>query len=88
VQEKEKETLPAASELEQGRRQSILDSFSYHQPSAHQVLRITNIREAHKALVRVIFDNTQPSADQTAALRKLHECMMTCNKAIVCEVAK
>jgi hypothetical protein len=62
-----------------------LDSFTYHKPSDEQVERIAATRDGHKALVRVIFANVRNGADRTAALRKLHECMMTCNKAIVCE---
>jgi hypothetical protein len=63
----------------------VLDTFAYHQPSADQVARITTVREAHKTLARAVWDAVPEGADRTAAIRKLHECMMTCNKAIVCE---
>lgn len=67
--------------------QRILDSFSYHKPSDGQVDRISNIRTVCKNAALGIIANVKPSADRTAALRKVHEAMMTANKAIVCEDA-
>ncbi len=67
------------------RRTALIESFRYHQPSEAQVDRIAEVRRAHVACAKVILCNTPLGADQTAALRKLHESMMTANKAIVCE---
>lgn len=67
------------------RKQSTVDSFRYHKPSDAQVVRIAVIRSSHTELAKLIMRQTTFGADQVAALRKLHECMMTCNKAIVCE---
>lgn len=65
--------------------QQFVESFKYHQPTPVQIQRISNIRNAHIACLKVILQNVEGSADRTAAIRKLHESMMTCNKAIVCE---
>lgn len=64
-----------------------LSQFDYHKPTDAGVERITVIRNAHKNLVKVIWDQVPNGADRSAAIRKLHECMMTCNKAIVLEDA-
>lgn len=62
-----------------------LATFDYHKPSDEQVDRISVIRNAHKNLVKVVWDNVPNGPDRTVAVRKLHESMMTCNKAIVLE---
>lgn len=67
------------------RARGIIDSFRYHQPNGEQVARISAVRQAHIACAEVILRNSRSSADQTAALRLLHESMMTTNKAIVNE---
>lgn len=65
--------------------QAILDTFDYHRPSPDQSVRIESNRFAFKHAAFVVLRNCQPSADRTAALRQLHEAMMTANKAIACE---
>lgn len=67
------------------RKRAIIDSFKYHQPSEGQIERIAAVRSGCITLAKLIMSCTQDGPDQTAALRKLHECMMTANKAIVCE---
>lgn len=67
------------------RAQFIVDSFKYHVPSEEQIGRISNVRNAAIATAEVILQNTPAGADQTAALRQLHEAMMTANKSIVTE---
>jgi hypothetical protein len=62
-----------------------LATFDYHKPGDEQIERISAIRTAHKQLVRDVWKNVQNGPDRTVALRKIHESMMTCNKAIVCE---
>lgn len=58
--------------------------FTYHSPSAEQLPRYLAIREAGKHLAEVIVNNTPASADQTAAIRKIRETVMTANAAIAC----
>jgi len=64
----------------------VLSTFLHHVPNDEQIARMSAIREAHKALVRTIWATVPGNADRTAAMRKIHESMMTCNKAIVNEV--
>ena len=59
--------------------------FSYHPPKGDQIGKYEEIREAGKVFAKVIEKNTPPSADQTAALRKVREAVMTANAAIACE---
>ena len=68
-----------------GRAQGIIDSFRYHKPDDSQVDRIAQVRAGCIACAKTILQCTPVSADQTAALRLLHEAMMTANKSIVCE---
>jgi len=68
------------------RAQGIIDSFKYHQPNAGQIARISTVRQSCIACALTLLQNTPVGADQTVALRKLHEAMMTANKAIVNEV--
>lgn len=59
--------------------------FTYHAPKDEQLPKYTAIREAGKQLASVIFSNTPPGPDQTAAIRKIREAVMTANQAIACE---
>lgn len=68
------------------RARGIIESFRYHQPNEGQIDRIAQVRQACIACAKTILQCTPSSADQTVALRKLHEAMMTANKSIVCEV--
>lgn len=58
--------------------------FTYHAPKDDQSERYVRIREAAKALALVILNTTPSNPDQTAAIRKLRECVMTANAAIAC----
>lgn len=59
--------------------------FSYHAPKEGDPEKYTKIRNAAKDLARVILENTPPCADQSAALRKVREAVMTANAAIALE---
>lgn len=59
--------------------------FTYHSPQADQPKRYQEIRDAAKGLAKIIVANTPSSADQSAAIRHLRECVMTANAAIACE---
>lgn len=57
--------------------------FVYVKPTEESVYRITVVREACETLAHVIEEEIKDSAEKTLALRKLEECSMWCNKAIV-----
>lgn len=59
--------------------------FTYHKPSPDQLPKYEAIRDAGLAFAKVLVENTPPSADQTAAVRKVREAVMTANAAIACE---
>jgi hypothetical protein len=65
--------------------EEIENWFTYHAPSAADQVAYVAIREAAKNLAQVIVNNTPPSADQTAAIRKLREAVMTANASIACQ---
>lgn len=58
--------------------------FTYHSSTANQIPKYEEIRNAAKQLAEVIIGNTPSSADQTAAIRKVREAVMTANAAIAC----
>lgn len=58
--------------------------FSYHAPTGTQETRYVAIRDKAKELATLIIHSTPVNADQTAAIRKLRECVMTANAAIAC----
>ncbi len=63
----------------------INEWFTYHAPKDGQPKRYEAIRNKAKELATIIVESTPPSADQTAALRKLRECVMTANASIALE---
>lgn len=56
--------------------------FKYHAPKSDQIDKYQTIRDGAKAFAEIVIANTPASADQTAAIRKLRECVMTANAAI------
>lgn len=63
--------------------QAELDNiFSYHAPKEGQADRYVKIRDAGKHLAQTIIGCTPGCADQTAAIRKVREAVMTANAAI------
>lgn len=58
--------------------------FSYHAPTPKDVPSFTQIRQAGHVLAEIIRDLTPPGADQSAAIRKVREAVMTANAAIAC----
>jgi hypothetical protein len=59
--------------------------FQYHGPNHIQTKQYETIRAAARHLAGVIVANTPTSADQTAAIRKLREAVMTANASIACD---
>lgn len=58
--------------------------FSYHTPQDEQIEKYKNIRASARLFAMAIVANTPESADQTAAIRKVREAVMTANAAIAC----
>jgi hypothetical protein len=58
--------------------------FTYHSPTPDQLPKYLAIREAGLQLATTIVANTPSSADQTAAVRKAREAVMTANASIAC----
>lgn len=63
-------------------KEQLENWFSYHSPTPEQLPKYQAIREAALNLATVIVENSPSSADQTAAIRKVSEAMMTGNAAI------
>lgn len=61
---------------------NLEEIFRYHAPEPGQPEKYEAIRAAAKTFAQVIVDNTPSCADQTAAIRKLREAVMTANAAI------
>lgn len=64
----------------------LVNWFTYHAPTAENQVAYLEIRDAALTFARVLVRRTPACADQTAALRKLRECVMTANAAIACEI--
>lgn len=65
--------------------QSDIDNwFTYHSPKGDQPERYVMIRDKARELADLINRTVPDSADKTAAIRKLRECVMTANAAIAC----
>lgn len=66
-------------------REDLENWFTYHAPTPEQAEDYVRIRSAALNLAIAIIEATPPSADQTAAIRKLRECVMTAFASIACE---
>jgi len=60
----------------------IVNIFTFHAPTEEQKLKYEAIRSKAMELAKVIYDNTPPCADQSAAIRKVREAVMTANASI------
>ena len=56
--------------------------FTHHAPGPDDVARYQAIREAGHSLASVIVANTPACADQSDAIRKVREAVMTANAAV------
>lgn len=61
---------------------NMLEVFTYHAPNDDQKHAYEKVRGQAMQFAAVMSVYVPPSADRTAALRKLRECVMTCNAAI------
>jgi hypothetical protein len=64
--------------------EEIENWFNYHAPTEGQKISYELLRAAAREFALAIVNNTPPSADQTAALRKVREAVATANMAIAC----
>ncbi len=62
--------------------EKIEAEFTYHPPFGTQTERYVKIRDKAKELALMIAELTPSCADQTAAIRKVREAVMTANAAI------
>lgn len=65
-------------------REKIDNWFTYHKPEPTDLVKYEALRAAAKVFAETIVSLTPPSADQTAAIRKVREAVMTANAAIAC----
>lgn len=63
----------------------IEEWFIYHAPTGDDEQHYAALREAAKACVKVIVAHTPRCADQSAAIRKVREAVMTANAAVACK---
>lgn len=62
--------------------EDLADIFTYHAPGPGDLEKYQNIRAAGLFMATVILDNTPFSPDQTVAIRKIREAVMTANASI------
>ena len=60
--------------------------FEYHPPMDDQRRKYEEIRKVGALLTSTILQLTPHSADQSAAIRKVREAVMTANAAIACDI--
>lgn len=65
--------------------EEIKDIFTYHAPKGDQQARYEFIRNAAQDFALILVQHTKSSADQTASIRLLRECVMTANASIALE---
>lgn len=65
--------------------EEVSNLLSYHSMSQGQLDRSALLRIAAKNFAFVLIEHTQPSADQSAALRHIREALFTANAAIALE---
>ncbi len=58
-------------------------TFTYHAPTPEMQTHLIAVREAGKQLALAILNHTPSGPDQSAAIRKVREAVMTANAAIV-----
>lgn len=65
-----------------GRTPDLDHIFTYHRPDEEARIHYDHLREAAHAFAKAILDHTPPGADQSAAIRKVREAIMTANAAV------
>ena len=72
--------MPMTSEM----NEKLQNWFQYHAPTEGQTALYEELRTAAFDFAGVICKCTPPSADQSAAIRKVREAVMTANASIAC----
>ncbi len=67
---------------------TIEELFTYHAPDDVQKVKYEVLRLAAKNFAKVLRESCPKSADRTAAIRLLRECVMTANASIALEKAR
>jgi len=62
--------------------------FTYHAPEAHQIECYAHLRNVARELAIAIVKLCPSGPDQSAAIRKVREAVMTANAAIACDDPK
>jgi hypothetical protein len=65
-------------------QETLNNWFMHHPPTPEQLAAYNDLRTGAKAFAELINNHVPDSADKTAAIRKLRECVMTANAAIAC----
>jgi len=65
--------------------EQIENWLSFHRASPEQAIRIRNIFDAAKDFALIVTKNTPNGLDQTVAIRKIREAVMTANASIACD---
>lgn len=63
-------------------KENMKDVLTYHAPTEDQLSKYRAIRNEAELFITTILNVCPPCADQTAAIRKVREAMMTANAAI------
>ncbi len=66
-------------------RENLDNWFMYHAPTGDDAVAYEKLRSSARNFADAIRELTPPSADQTAAIRKVREAVMTANAAIACK---
>ena len=65
-------------------RNDLDNWFTYHAPSQEQQKQYIAMRDAAKVFATTILENSPEGPDQSTAIRKIREAVMTANAAIAC----
>jgi hypothetical protein len=66
-------------------KEDLENWFSYHAPqNGSEIEKYTKIRDKAKEFAQVLLENTPSCPDQTVAIRKIREAVMTANASIAC----
>lgn len=77
--------VPAQEAIKAKLYAQIEQIFRYHAPNAEQQKRYERLRTMAREFARVMVEVTPVGPDQSAALRKIREAVMTANAAIALE---